>query len=79
MAKGYLDALVASLYGVASIGPTYAAVFHDDLIPFEQFRDIHCNSPILSLYFRAYWSHEFWVEKLTNPVAATNFKATHRR
>ncbi|KAJ7754768.1 hypothetical protein B0H16DRAFT_737235 [Mycena metata] len=47
------------LYGVASTGPMYAAVFHDDLIPLEQFRNIHCNSPILSLYFRAYWSHEF--------------------
>ncbi|KAJ7711199.1 hypothetical protein B0H16DRAFT_636664 [Mycena metata] len=47
------------LYGVASTSHMYAAVFHDDLIPLEQFRDIHCNSPILSLYFRAYWSHEF--------------------
>ncbi|KAJ7735154.1 hypothetical protein B0H16DRAFT_133446 [Mycena metata] len=47
------------LYGVASTGHMYAAVFHDDLIPLKQFRDIHCNSPILSLYFRAYWAHEF--------------------
>ncbi|KAJ7735223.1 hypothetical protein B0H16DRAFT_134256 [Mycena metata] len=34
------------LYGVASTGPMYAAVFHDDLIPLEQFRDIHYLVPL---------------------------------
>ncbi|KAJ7448644.1 hypothetical protein B0H11DRAFT_1928980 [Mycena galericulata] len=59
------------LYGVASTGTMHAAVFHDDLVPFKQFVDIHCNSPILSRYFRAHW---LW--KSTKPVAATNSSAT---
>ncbi|KAJ7846090.1 hypothetical protein B0H14DRAFT_2773396 [Mycena olivaceomarginata] len=37
----------------------HAAVFHDDLIPLEQFIGIYRNSPILSRYFRAYWWAEF--------------------
>ncbi|KAJ7448655.1 hypothetical protein B0H11DRAFT_1928990 [Mycena galericulata] len=62
--------------GVASTGSMHAAVFHDDLIPLEQFVDIHRNSPILPRYFRAYWAAEFFVGKSTKPVAATNIEAT---
>ncbi|KAJ6472867.1 hypothetical protein C8R47DRAFT_1053935 [Mycena vitilis] len=50
---------IVQLYGVASTNSMYAAVFHDDLIPYDQAVDIHRNSPILCNYFRAYWSTEF--------------------
>ncbi|KAJ7848319.1 hypothetical protein B0H13DRAFT_75499 [Mycena leptocephala] len=52
---------IAQLYGVASACPMYATVIHGDLIPLEQFDECHraSSSPILYLYFRAYWAAEF--------------------
>ncbi|KAJ7751367.1 hypothetical protein B0H16DRAFT_829805 [Mycena metata] len=49
----------AQLCGVASTGSMHAAVFHDDLIPLEQFVDVYRNSLLLSRYFRACWSKGF--------------------
>ncbi|KAJ7147417.1 hypothetical protein C8R43DRAFT_1010652 [Mycena crocata] len=44
---------ILQIYGVASSCGMYATVFHDDLIPFQQFLDQYHHSPILTVYIRA--------------------------
>ncbi|KAF7374136.1 hypothetical protein MSAN_00295000 [Mycena sanguinolenta] len=50
---------IIQLYGTASAGNTYAAVFHDDLIPFLQILDFYRHSHFSTAYIYAYIGLEF--------------------
>ncbi|KAF7374188.1 hypothetical protein MSAN_00300700 [Mycena sanguinolenta] len=50
---------IVQLYGVASFGNIHAAVFHDDLIPYQRFLDIHKHSHFSTVYINAYLDSEF--------------------
>ncbi|KAJ7732703.1 hypothetical protein B0H16DRAFT_175400 [Mycena metata] len=41
---------ILQLHGTAIAGNIHAAIFHDDLIPFEQFLDHYRHSPMLTTY-----------------------------
>ncbi|KAF7346963.1 hypothetical protein MVEN_01449000 [Mycena venus] len=45
--------------GVASSGRIHATLFHDDLVPFQHFVDLHQYSLFLTLYLYVYCSMEF--------------------
>ncbi|KAJ6518061.1 hypothetical protein C8R47DRAFT_4240 [Mycena vitilis] len=46
------------LWGVTTSSRIHAAIFHDDLIPFRHFRDLH--GPVLVVYIHAYVTVEYW-------------------
>ncbi|KAJ6464400.1 hypothetical protein C8R45DRAFT_499019 [Mycena sanguinolenta] len=48
---------ITQLYGLVNSGALYAMVFHDELIPFSQFRDQH--SPVLNTYILGYCTTQF--------------------
>ncbi|KAJ6518070.1 hypothetical protein C8R47DRAFT_4593 [Mycena vitilis] len=50
------------LWGVTTSSRIHAAIFHDDLIPFRHFLDLH--GPVLVVYIYAYVTVEYW--NLTN-------------
>ncbi|KAJ6462967.1 hypothetical protein C8R45DRAFT_525170 [Mycena sanguinolenta] len=50
---------IVQLYGMASYGNIHAAVFHDDLIPFQQFSDLYKHPHFTSVYIQAYIRMEF--------------------
>ncbi|KAJ7111778.1 hypothetical protein C8R44DRAFT_711334 [Mycena epipterygia] len=47
------------LYGVTSTPGLYAAIIHDDLIPYDEFLDLYRHSPILTVYIWASCQNEF--------------------
>ncbi|KAJ6518081.1 hypothetical protein C8R47DRAFT_1062630 [Mycena vitilis] len=49
------------LWGVVSSSRIHAAIFHDDLVTFEHFRDSHRDRPILIVYIYAYLAVEYWL------------------
>ncbi|KAJ7739104.1 hypothetical protein B0H14DRAFT_490062 [Mycena olivaceomarginata] len=49
---------VMQLYGLANTSALRAMVFHDDLIPFDQFIGRFQHSPILTLYIYSYCTSE---------------------
>ncbi|KAF7374134.1 hypothetical protein MSAN_00294700 [Mycena sanguinolenta] len=50
---------IVQLYGTTICGTTYAAVFHDDLIPLPQFFDLYRHSHFSRVYLLAYLDIEF--------------------
>ncbi|KAJ7168860.1 hypothetical protein C8R46DRAFT_1092683 [Mycena filopes] len=48
------------LCGVTTSSLVHATIFHDDLIPLENFLELYQNSPLLTVYVHAYCSTEFW-------------------
>ncbi|KAF7374210.1 hypothetical protein MSAN_00303100 [Mycena sanguinolenta] len=50
---------VVQLYGTSSCGNIHAAVFHDDLIPYQQFLDLYQHSHFSTSYIYAYMGSEF--------------------
>ncbi|KAF7330725.1 hypothetical protein MSAN_02445100 [Mycena sanguinolenta] len=51
---------IVQLYGLVSTKGLYAMIFHDELIPYVQFRRRFQHSPILSTYIIGYCAREFW-------------------
>ncbi|KAJ6518074.1 hypothetical protein C8R47DRAFT_5028 [Mycena vitilis] len=49
------------LWGVTTSSRIHAAIFHDDLIPFRHFRDLH--EPVLAVYIYAYVAADYWVKE----------------
>ncbi|KAJ6524161.1 hypothetical protein B0H19DRAFT_1276614 [Mycena capillaripes] len=47
------------LYGLATTTGIYAAIFHDELIPFRHFLALYRHSPILTVYIYGYCQTEF--------------------
>ncbi|KAJ7023131.1 hypothetical protein C8F04DRAFT_190542 [Mycena alexandri] len=45
---------ILQVCGAASSGRIHATLFHGDLIPYEQFLDLHQHSPILTAYIHGY-------------------------
>ncbi|KAF7374176.1 hypothetical protein MSAN_00299400 [Mycena sanguinolenta] len=45
---------IVQLWGTASCGNIHAAVFNDDLIPFQQFADLYRHSHFTTVYIHAY-------------------------
>ncbi|KAJ7863402.1 hypothetical protein B0H13DRAFT_2565184 [Mycena leptocephala] len=50
---------IVQMCGAASSGGIHATLFHDDLIPFENFVDYYHHSPILQVYIYGYCSTDF--------------------
>ncbi|KAF7352136.1 Kinase-like protein [Mycena venus] len=50
---------IAQVYGLVRTGGLRATVFHDELIPFQQFLDRFRHSPILTAYIHAYSTTEW--------------------
>ncbi|KAJ7670122.1 hypothetical protein DFH06DRAFT_1180050 [Mycena polygramma] len=53
------------LWGTTTSPRIHAAVFHDDLIPFEEFVNRHRDSPVLVVYIYAY-CYESWSRKFSS-------------
>ncbi|KAJ6518082.1 hypothetical protein C8R47DRAFT_5544 [Mycena vitilis] len=49
------------LWGITSSSGIHAAIFHDDLIPFRHFLELH--QPVLVVYIYAYVAREYWVKE----------------
>ncbi|KAJ7079674.1 hypothetical protein C8R44DRAFT_895630 [Mycena epipterygia] len=49
---------IVQLYGTVSSGGLYAAIFHDDLVPVEQFMDEYRHSVISTVYLYGYFGTE---------------------
>ncbi|KAJ6462952.1 hypothetical protein C8R45DRAFT_524962 [Mycena sanguinolenta] len=52
---------IVQLYGTASFGNIHAAIFHDDLIPLQHFKDRYKQSHFSTVYIHAYIRIEFQV------------------
>ncbi|KAJ6512436.1 hypothetical protein C8R45DRAFT_322039 [Mycena sanguinolenta] len=50
---------ILQLYGTATYDNIHAAVFHDDLIPYQQFLDIYKHSHFSTVYIHACVNNEF--------------------
>ncbi|KAJ7095655.1 hypothetical protein C8R44DRAFT_718234 [Mycena epipterygia] len=50
---------ILQLYGVVNSGGIYATIFHDDLVPVEQFVDEYRHSVISTAYLYGYFTREF--------------------
>ncbi|KAJ7127725.1 hypothetical protein C8R44DRAFT_873534 [Mycena epipterygia] len=50
---------IVQLYGAVNSGSLYATIFHDDLVPFEQFIDEYQHSVISTVYLYVYFHTEF--------------------
>ncbi|KAJ6462970.1 hypothetical protein C8R45DRAFT_1220440 [Mycena sanguinolenta] len=50
---------IVQLYGTATYGNVHAAVFHDDLMPLQHFRDRYRDSHFSSVYIKVYTRIEF--------------------
>ncbi|KAJ7927344.1 hypothetical protein B0H13DRAFT_2312744 [Mycena leptocephala] len=50
---------VVQMFGAASSGGVHATFFHDDLIPYHHFLDLHRHSPILTVYIKGFCLTEF--------------------
>ncbi|KAJ6512400.1 hypothetical protein C8R45DRAFT_321774 [Mycena sanguinolenta] len=50
---------IVQLYGAVSCGDIHAVVFHDDLIPFQQFLDLYRHSHFSRAYIHVYMDAEF--------------------
>ncbi|KAF7335482.1 hypothetical protein MVEN_02201700 [Mycena venus] len=60
------------IYGVTTSSGIYAAIFYDDLIPYEHFLDLYGNSPILTAYIKAYCELDRGVYKFRPAVSMIN-------
>ncbi|KAF7374142.1 hypothetical protein MSAN_00295600 [Mycena sanguinolenta] len=52
---------LVQLYGIATCGNMHVTVFHDDLIPLEEFVDFYSHSHFASVYILAYMTTELSV------------------
>ncbi|KAK6996498.1 hypothetical protein R3P38DRAFT_1963051 [Favolaschia claudopus] len=50
---------IIQIHGVASSNNIHAAIFYDDLIPFQQFLELYSESPILTVYINQSCNAEF--------------------
>ncbi|KAF7374223.1 hypothetical protein MSAN_00304900 [Mycena sanguinolenta] len=50
---------IVQLYGIASYGNIWAAVFHDDMIPLRQFLNLYKHSHFATAYIYGYVDQEF--------------------
>ncbi|KAJ6512458.1 hypothetical protein C8R45DRAFT_960468 [Mycena sanguinolenta] len=66
---------IVQLYGTATYGNIHAAVFHDDLIPFQQFLDLYRHSHFSQAYIHVYMEAEFQVRMFYCLVVLTLFQA----
>ncbi|KAJ6608027.1 hypothetical protein B0H10DRAFT_1955771 [Mycena sp. CBHHK59/15] len=44
---------ILQIYGVVKSCKLYAAIFHDDLVPYDEMFRLYCDSPILDVCFKA--------------------------
>ncbi|KAF7374271.1 hypothetical protein MSAN_00310100 [Mycena sanguinolenta] len=50
---------IIQIYAAASSNNIHATIFHDDMIPFNHFLDLHRDSPLLTVYIHDYCNAEF--------------------
>ncbi|KAJ7871706.1 hypothetical protein B0H14DRAFT_207070 [Mycena olivaceomarginata] len=65
---------VMQLYGLANTSALHAMVFHDDLIPFDQFIGRFRHSPILTLYIYSYCVRTSAVFAYLNQLYSAEFR-----
>ncbi|KAF7334321.1 hypothetical protein MSAN_02376800 [Mycena sanguinolenta] len=63
---------IMQLYGLVNTKGLYAMVFHDELIPYNQFFRRFEHSPILTAYIIGYCTPQFW--EATNYISDVSLK-----